>query len=151
VKFELAGTAGDTKPWATHQQVTCGCILDQPRRPKMEITDRFQQVENFATAVVKRQGIRKAVTRYMSSVSFILVSLLLHSQPAHLVKDINPLIGGNSQPANFIQVGGIVFFTATDGNSGDGTELWRTDGTADGTRLIRDINLGSQGSSPSCL
>ncbi len=37
-------------------------------------------------------------------------------------------------------LGDILYFTATDG--GHGIELWRTDGTLEGTRMVRDINPG---------
>jgi len=36
--------------------------------------------------------------------------------------------------------GDILYFTTTDG--GHGIELWRTDGTLEGTRIVRDINPG---------
>ncbi len=60
------------------------------------------------------------------------------SGPAALVKDIapgdDPL--SNSWPNNFLTVGGITYFAA--GND-LGTELWRTDGTAEGTWMVKDI------------
>jgi len=39
-----------------------------------------------------------------------------------------------------------VFFRADDGSSG--RELWKTDGTRDGTVLVKDIRPGGDGSSP---
>ena len=57
-----------------------------------------------------------------------------------LVKDI--LAGaGASNPANFTVVNGNLFFTASD--SVNGTELWRSDGTAAGTMLVKDIRADS--------
>jgi ELWxxDGT repeat protein len=41
---------------------------------------------------------------------------------------------------------GKLFFTADDGMHGD--ELWSSDGTASGTRLLKDIEPGSAGSKP---
>lgn len=40
--------------------------------------------------------------------------------------------------------GGTLFFAATDGVSG--LELWKSDGTEAGTRLVKDIRLGTSGS-----
>lgn len=44
-------------------------------------------------------------------------------------------------PSQFTAVGRHVFFAA--GDAPHGEELWRTDGTANGTRLVRDIAPGS--------
>jgi ELWxxDGT repeat protein len=46
-----------------------------------------------------------------------------------------------SNPANFTQVGDQFYFTAS--TTGTGTELWKSDGTAAGTVLVKDINPGS--------
>jgi ELWxxDGT repeat protein len=67
-----------------------------------------------------------------------------------LVKDIFP--GGSidnyagyslnsSSPSNLTNVNGTLFFTANDGTHG--YELWKSDGTAAGTTLVKDIRLGS--------
>ena len=58
-----------------------------------------------------------------------------------LVKDINPGGGaaGSSFPASLTNVGGILFFAANAGING--SELWKPDGTAAGTVLVKDINL----------
>ncbi|WP_183092715.1 ELWxxDGT repeat protein [Nocardioides stalactiti] len=62
-----------------------------------------------------------------------------------LVKDIHP--GDSGEPYNFphdadpdqlLAVGDTLFFTAVD--STHGRELWRSDGTADGTTLVSDID-----------
>ncbi len=60
---------------------------------------------------------------------------------AELVRDINLVVAGlngSSSPANFIQVGGTLFFSATDPVRG--TELFKSDGTSAGTVLLKDIN-----------
>jgi ELWxxDGT repeat protein len=43
-------------------------------------------------------------------------------------------------------VGSTLFFTADDG--AHGTELWTSDGTPDGTKMLKDIQPGQQGSVP---
>ncbi len=56
-----------------------------------------------------------------------------------LVADV-AVIGRGSHPTDLVGGSGTLFFVADDGYSG--RELWRSDGTADGTRLVRDIRPG---------
>jgi ELWxxDGT repeat protein len=63
---------------------------------------------------------------------------------AVLVKDISPgnpkRPGLNSQLSELTNVAGTLYFTARDRKHGD--ELWRSDGTRRGTRMVRDISPG---------
>ena len=52
-------------------------------------------------------------------------------------------------PCSLTAVGGTLFFTADDGSHG--YELWKSDGTAAGTVLVKDINPGTSGSDPDDL
>ena len=68
-----------------------------------------------------------------------------------LVKDIQPGTGRygypySSRPDQLTAVRGRLFFTADDGEHG--RELWKSDGTAAGTVLVKDINPGVAGSRP---
>jgi ELWxxDGT repeat protein len=58
----------------------------------------------------------------------------------HIVKDIADG-GAGSRPSNFTVVGDTLFFTATDFNHI--TELWKTDGTADGTVMVAGFDPSS--------
>jgi ELWxxDGT repeat protein len=60
-----------------------------------------------------------------------------------LVEDINP--GGSADPTELTNVGGILYFAAA---GADGRELYRSDGTEEGTYRLRDINAGPAGSAP---
>ncbi|NLE37882.1 MAG: hypothetical protein GX621_07645, partial [Pirellulaceae bacterium] len=42
-----------------------------------------------------------------------------------------------ADPRDFVQIGDVCYFTAQD--SSHGRELWVTDGTQDGTQLVKDI------------
>jgi len=58
------------------------------------------------------------------------------SEGTFLVKNINTKT--NSNPTDFINMGGVTYFIGTDGLIG--RELWKTNGTANGTQLVKDIN-----------
>jgi ELWxxDGT repeat protein/VCBS repeat-containing protein len=64
-----------------------------------------------------------------------------------LVKDINAVGTGSSNPASLVNFNGTLFFAATDGVNG--IELWKSDGTADGTVMVKDINTTSSTASSS--
>ncbi len=51
----------------------------------------------------------------------------------------------SSSPTNTLTIGSSVFFVATDPEHG--AELWKTDGTAAGTVLVKDVNPGISSSS----
>src|ERR1700694_3160124 len=61
---------------------------------------------------------------------------LVPSLTPHLLKDINP--GGASSlsfPFSFADVNGTAYFPASDGVHG--TQLWRSNGTASGTQMVK--------------
>ena len=75
------------------------------------------------------------------------------SKGTQLLKDINPGITDGyfypyapspdrSNPDELIAVGDRLFFVADDGETG--RELWTTDGTSEGTQLVKDIYAGSE-------
>jgi len=62
-----------------------------------------------------------------------------------LVADINPQVyylGYGSDPGDLTAVNGILYFSAEDGGDA-GRELWRSDGSAAGTALVKDVYPGS--------
>ena len=59
-----------------------------------------------------------------------------HPLKLELVKDINPY--GDSQPLRILKMGDSIFFSATDGIHG--WELWVSDGTTAGTKMLLDVN-----------
>ncbi len=61
------------------------------------------------------------------------------------IADIN-IISPGSNPSPIVELNGVGYFAAEDGAFG--RELWRTDGTPEGTVLLKDIYSGSQGSGP---
>ncbi|HUO85592.1 MAG TPA: hypothetical protein VM534_10810, partial [Thermoanaerobaculia bacterium] len=74
-------------------------------------------------------------------------------QGTRVLRDLHP--GSGSWPRSFTRVGDRIFFEAADPaatclHQCPG-ELWKTDGTSEGTNLVRDINPGSAASSPDAL
>jgi ELWxxDGT repeat protein len=81
---------------------------------------------------------------------FIFGSGFASAQPAFLVKDIrHTTLYSASNPQEFVEVGVITFFRAF--NPIAGWELWKTDGTEEGTMMVRDICPGTGGSYPQYL
>src|SRR5690606_35701179 len=76
----------------------------------------------------------------------ILFSGQAFAQSFTLVKDINtntfPIA---SNPEHLTEVNGTLFFVAS--NTTTGQELWKSDGTASGTVLVKDIYSGLYNSS----
>jgi len=77
-----------------------------------------------------------------------------------LIKDINANPGGSSDPSGYAYISGCVtmavldgnaFFAAQDGTGTTGRELWKSDGTPEGTMLVRDVEPGPDGSWPTHL
>ena len=72
---------------------------------------------------------------------------------AVLVKDIargNPKLPGSSgDPSGLVNVAGTLYFAASDRRHGD--ELWQSDGTRRGTRMVKDIAPGRPSSLPDQL
>jgi len=83
-----------------------------------------------------------------SLTALLLLTAFLQAQTPAIIKDINPgaSSGFSSTEGSLAALGNIVYFSANDGSSG--SELWRSDGTAAGTYMVKDIQPGSAGSAP---
>lgn len=64
-----------------------------------------------------------------------------------ILVDLNA--NGPSTPTDFIEVNGVTYFVAT--NAANGRELWKTDGTTQGTTMLVDVNVGAGSSDPTNL
>jgi ELWxxDGT repeat protein len=79
----------------------------------------------------------------------LLAGTSLLAQPV-LVKDINTTTQPVSDyfgPRDLANLNGVLYFSADNGSTGG--ELFRSNGTAAGTTLVKDLNPGAQGSDPS--
>jgi ELWxxDGT repeat protein len=69
---------------------------------------------------------------------------------AELVADVNATpFSPETDPKNITDVNGVAFYTAS--TAGSGIELWRSDGTAAGTALVKDILPGAASADPRAL
>lgn len=64
-----------------------------------------------------------------------------------ILVDLNA--NGASTPSDFIEVNNVTYFVAT--NAANGRELWTTDGTTQGTKMLVDVNVGAGSSDPTNL
>ena len=68
------------------------------------------------------------------------------SAQAGTTKLVEDIAAGDSDPWQLTAYQGHVFFSAT--TPGEGRELWKSDGTRAGTKLVRDIWPGAGSSGP---
>lgn len=71
-------------------------------------------------------------------------TMFLNAQTIKLLKDVNSEEGSSVTSTWMAEHNGNLFFAADDGSHG--MELWVSDGTDDGTRLLKDIRPGLDGS-----
>ncbi|WP_312769223.1 T9SS type A sorting domain-containing protein [Epilithonimonas sp.] len=90
--------------------------------------------------------------RKINFFAFLLCGLVSAQTTFTLVKDILPGVQ-NSTPSNFAIYNGKLYFSASSTVDGVsiGAELWESDGTEAGTKLVSDIVPGSSSSSPNGL
>jgi len=71
---------------------------------------------------------------------FLFSSQISFAQTPELVKDIFPN-GNDSEPNSYFVKNGMLYFMANDGTIGG--EIWKTDGTENGTILVADVQADS--------
>ncbi len=101
-------------------------------------------------------GTRTALTRRVGRivVASVALSALLAATPASaasgpsLIKDLVPGSAGLVPGTSYIlRALGSTVLVRADASNGRGDELWKTNATAAGTKFVKDINPGLQGSS----
>lgn len=95
-----------------------------------------------------RRGLARGFARACAlalSCALLCAASALAAKP-RLIADLNTAPGEGSSPTGFAGVGKFALFAAAD--SGIDAELWRTNGKASGTRLVKRIRPGSDPSNP---
>lgn len=88
----------------------------------------------------RKMRISRLFTVVSTIAVFCFFNLNAFTQP-EMVKDINEL--GDSDPSNLYNANGFLYFNSDDGVNG--AELWRSNSTAVGTNMVKDINPGTAG------
>src|SRR5688572_21394305 len=86
--------------------------------------------------------------RLSLAVLYCAASLALHAQGAYLVKDINTTADSStssSNPSQFFDFGGRVFFTASVSSVGE--QLFVTNGNSTSASVVVDLNTASSSAS----
>src|SRR5688572_22315687 len=95
---------------------------------------------------------RKSVISRHSHLILVICTFLVDFEAnaqINLIKDINKVpAGSGANPANVLNINNVLFYT---GSSENGRELWRSNGNAYGTVMIRDIFPGAGSSNPGNL
>lgn len=89
------------------------------------------------------RGRRPAARRFTPLAGESLEERTVLTQVLELWDDINTSPLGLSVNSTPVEMGGVAYFSGSGGDRGE--ELWRTDGTADGTWLVKDIKPGRAG------
>jgi ELWxxDGT repeat protein len=92
---------------------------------------------------------KKCCSLILSSLALTLVCQLSLAQTTHLLKDLSKVPSSSNytlQNPELVGANGITYFNAY--TNSKGVELWKTDGTEDGTRLVKDIAEGPGSSYP---
>ena len=106
-------------------------------------TKRITTVNNSANAASIGELTRVGSTLFFRAAGgsgWELYKLSSPSNNIELVADINP--GFDSFPEYLRGIDNVLYFSASGSQGRMGSELWRSDGTAAGTSLVRDINDG---------
>jgi ELWxxDGT repeat protein len=98
----------------------------------------------FATA-----GVRRCLFTVGISIVLCVVgrsTLSIHAQPPEPILLKNISTNFDSNPHSFVVVSQTLYFSADDGDHGE--ELWQSNGLEAGTLMLKDINVGADGSNP---
>ncbi|MDP2161209.1 MAG: T9SS type A sorting domain-containing protein [Flavobacterium sp.] len=89
---------------------------------------------------------------FQEATGFELWTSLGSASSTNLLKDINPnntIVNAGGSPSAFTKVGNTIYFTANDGING--REVWKTEGTAASTQMVKDVTPGNASSLPQSL
>lgn len=89
---------------------------------------------------------------FQEETGFELWTSLGSASSTNLFKDINPnntVVNAGGAPVDYTKVGNTIYFTANDGING--REVWKTNGTAASTQIVKDVTPGNASSLPQSL
>ncbi len=140
--FPARGTTGGLEPW----------ISDGTPAGTMLLADLSGDATSSLSQLIASDGQRAWIVATEASRGFELWTTDGTTAGTRLVTDLAPGPASGVQPTtrSLLLPGGELLFVGDDGG-GAGLELWRSDGTAAGTRLVADLSLGAASSNPRSL
>ena len=130
-------------------------IRPRPQRRIMKLVSRLLQRLPSLNAFRHLKSHRRPGRRWRPLRTSVAESLEVRCLlAANLVTDVNPRPGGVAISqfdftSAFVESGGVAYFAAD--TPGHGSELWKTDGTAEGTQMVVELRSGAAGSRPKSL
>jgi len=119
-----------------------GVALTVRRRRERPLCKHLSVGDQAASPGMRNHSPKSSLAAFIAGI-LLIAGMPLSASPTHtLLKDINlKPYEESSLPTSFLSIGSTTYFSAV--SNIHGKELWKTDGTTEGTLLVKDTNPGA--------